>query len=234
MRFSRPLMSATLERRYKRFLADVVLPSGQRLTIHCPNTGAMTGCADPGSRVWYSTSEDPKRKYAHTLEIVETAAGDRIGINSARANAVVEDALREGRIPELASAQWTREVRIPGAKSRFDFRLEQAGGSPCYVEVKSLTLMLDGDWGAFPDAVSTRATRHVEGLARLRESGVRAVLLFCVQHSGVHRVKPADHIDPGYGAALRAAVATGVEVLCYGCRIDSQSICIDRRLPVTL
>lgn len=234
MRFAQPLKSATLARRYKRFLADVVLPSGQCVTMHCPNTGAMTGCADPGSRIWYSTSDDLRRKYAHTLEIVETDGGDRIGINSARANAVVEHALEARRIPELASAQWSREVRIPGEKGRFDFRLQQTDGSACYVEVKSVTMKLDDDWGAFPDAVSVRAKRHVEGLARLRKSGVRAVLLFCVQHSGVRRMKPADHIDPDYGAALRAAVAAGVEVLCYGCSIDSESIRIDRRLPIAM
>ncbi len=207
--------------------------------MHCPNTGAMTGCADPGSRVWYSTSADPKRKYPNTLEIVETAAGHRIGINSARANAVVDCALDRGRIEEIQARNVRREVRLPdaageGAGGRIDFVVAAPTGRDCYIEVKSVTLMLDDGWGAFPDAVSARATRHVEALARIRASGARAVLLFCVQHTGITRVRPADHIDATYARALRHAVASGVEVLAYGCAVDRLGIELCGRLPVAL
>jgi sugar fermentation stimulation protein A len=221
-------------RRYKRFLADVILPSGARVTMHCPNTGAMTGCATPGSRVWYSTSANSTRKYAHTLEIIETEQGDRVGVNSARANAVVAEALAAGRIDALQSRSWTREVAIPDASGRFDFLLQTNEGLPCFVEVKSVTLKLDGDSGGFPDAVSARARRHVAALAQVCAMDVRAALLFCVQHTGIRRVRPADHVDPAYGDALRAAVAGGVEVLAYGCAVTPTGIEIERRLPVEL
>lgn len=232
MRFEPPLHRGRLLRRYKRFLADVDV-DGDVQTLHCPNTGAMTGCADPGSEAWFSVSAGPRRKYPGTLEVVCTPQG-RVGVNTALANALVAEAIGAGRLPELAGYPTvSREVTIPDDRGRFDFCL---GGHsrPCWVEVKSLTLCLEDGSGAFPDAVSARALRHVQALEARQRAGERAVLLFCVQHTGIRCASPADHIHPAYGAALRAASGLGVEVLAYGCRIERDEISLTTPLPVRL
>ena len=229
MRFEPPLQRAILIRRYKRFLADVETPAGETLTLHCPNTGAMTGCAEPGSRAWYSTSANERRKYAHTLEIVEDRDGHHIGVNSARANALVVEALAAGMLPGFpADARVRREVAIPGQQGRLDLLVGDV-----YVEVKSVTLKL-ADSGAFPDAVSVRATRHLDSLARLARTGQRAALVFCIQHTGIDGVRSADEIDPDYGRALRRAVAGGVNVVAVRCRVSSTGIAPVGVVPVDL
>jgi len=222
MRLSPALASGRLVRRYKRFLADVEGAEGL-LTLHCPNTGAMAGCSDPGLEIWYSTSSAPGRKYPHTLEVVCTSRG-RVGVNTGRANALVAEALAGDRIRELTGyCQRSAEARIPGSRGRFDFLLQGSAGR-CWVEVKSLTWCGDEGRGAFPDAVSERALRHVQDLEERARQGDRAVLLFCVQHTGVRYATTADEIHPAYGAALRAASAAGVEVLAYGCCIERDRI----------
>lgn len=232
MRFAPALQRGRLLRRYKRFLADVETADGL-LTMHCPNTGAMSGCSEPGSEVWYSTAANRARKYPHTLEVV-CAADGRVGVNTSRTNALIDEALARGAIAELSGYdERTREAAIPGERGRFDFLLESAGGR-CWVEVKSLTLHTGDGRGAFPDAVSARALRHVEALAARRAEGDRAVLLFCVQHTAVRFATPADEVDPAYAAALRAAQQRGVEVLAYGCRIQRAAMTVTGPLPVRL
>ena len=255
MRFEPSLLPGVLVCRYKRFLADVEVAGQGVVTMHCANTGAMIGCDTPGSRVWFSTSTRPERKYAHTLEIVETAAGDRIGVNTMRANTVVEEALVAGRVLELVAERVRREVRIPDTGARED-QAPPVAGAPrrrlfhgrldfglyrsvteqepsTYVEVKSVTLAR-GSLGAFPDAVSDRARRHVEALAHCVEIGCRGVLLYCVPHTGIHRVTPADDIDTQYGIALRRAADAGVEVIAYGCTVSPREITLDGALEVVL
>lgn len=232
MKLSPPLAAGRLVRRYKRFLADVETRAGT-ITMHCPNTGAMTGCADPGCEVWYSTSTDPRRKYAHTLEVVCAPTG-RVGVNTARANRLVAEALGAGRVAPLQGyPQVAREAAIPGGHGRFDFRLHGAHET-CWVEVKSLTLCDADGRGAFPDAVSARAVKHVEALSARRRAGDRAVLLFCVQHTGVRYATAADEVHAEYGAALRRAVAAGVEVIAYACRVRRDEITLTDALPVRL
>ncbi len=231
MRFEPPLLRGVLVRRYKRFLTDIETATGETMTIHCPNTGAMLGCADPGSTIWYSTSANPRRKYRHTLELVRSAGGDLIGVNPSRANALVAEALEAGLLPGFPSnVAIRREVAIPGEAAaeggRFDLLVGDA-----YVEVKSVTLRL-ADSGAFPDAVSVRATRHVNALAQLARTGRRAALVFCVLHAGITAVRGADEIDPAYGKALRLAVAAGVRVIALGCRVTPRGIVPTGVLPV--
>ncbi len=227
------LTGVTLLKRYKRFLADVELDHGERLTVHCPNTGAMTGCADPGSRAWISQSDNPKRKYPHTLEFVETGHG-LVSVNTGRANQLVGEALREGRIEPLANltAEVKAEVAIPHGEGRFDFAVTD-GTSTAYVEVKSVTLYQSDGLGAFPDAVSERARKHVAALARCVAAGDRGVLLFCAQHCGIERVSLAAAIDPEYADAVADAARSGVEVLAVGCATDLATMQIDRALPFT-
>jgi sugar fermentation stimulation protein A len=238
MNFLPPLAEAILLRRYKRFLADVRLPDGDEITLHCPNTGAMLGCADPGSRVWYSHSNNSARKYPRTWELVETPDHHLVCVNTARANPLVEEALRQGRIATLAGyGVLRREVVVGGEGSRLDFVLCSHVMRPdeqCHVEVKSVTLMLPDGSGAFPDAVSARGTRHLRELLALREQGQRAVLLFCVQHTGIACVRPAAHIDPLYAQTLRHAVERGVEVLAWRSAINAQGMHLYESVPVDL
>jgi sugar fermentation stimulation protein A len=234
MDFESALRSGTLLRRYKRFLADIVTESGEQLTIHCPNPGAMSGCADAGSRVWYSQSHNAARRYPCTLEIVESLQGDLVGVNPARANSIVAEAIRAGRIARMTNVSIHREVPIPGERGRFDFRLDAPGDAAHFVEVKSVTWTRADKLGAFPDAKSERARRHVIALQRMREAGHRASMLFCVQHSGVTRMTIADDVDPGYGAAVRAAQRAGVEVNAYRTMVTPRSLVLVDEIPVEL
>jgi sugar fermentation stimulation protein A len=226
------LIRATLLKRYKRFLADVELDTGELLTVHCPNTGAMTGCAEPGSRVWLSLSDNPKRKYPHTWELVETASDDMACIHSAKANTLVRKAIEAGVVSELANyLSIQSEVKFGIEKSRVDLLLESAH-EKCFVEVKSVTLLHAAGLGVFPDAVSERGSRHLRELIEMKAQGHRAVLFFCVQHTGIKKVAPADLIDSVYAETFREAQAAGVEVLAYGASISPQAISLQTALPV--
>ncbi|MEL7554314.1 DNA/RNA nuclease SfsA [Pseudomonas protegens] len=235
MRFDPPLEEGRLLRRYKRFLADIETTTGELLTIHCPNTGSMLNCMVEGGQVWFSRSNDPKRKLPGTWEISETPQGRLACVNTGRANGLVEEALRSGLISELNGfTGLKREVPYGQENSRIDFRLDYPDG-PAYVEVKSVTLGFDGTpVAAFPDAVTQRGAKHLRELASLAREGVRAVQLYCVNLSGIDAVRPAQEIDPGYAAALREARAAGVEVLAYSVCLTAEQVCIDRRLEVLL
>ncbi|MDH1265562.1 DNA/RNA nuclease SfsA [Pseudomonas sp. GD03944] len=235
MRFDPPLEQAVLLRRYKRFLADIETASGERLTIHCPNTGSMLNCMSEGARVWFSRSSDPKRKLPGTWEIGETPHGRLAVINTGRANALVEEALRAGLITELAGfTALKREVPYGQERSRVDFCLEYPSGT-AFVEVKSVTLgFADSPVAAFPDARTERGAKHLRELASLARAGVRAVQLYCVNLSDIEAVRPAVEIDPAYGAALREAVDAGVEVLAYGAEVSADEVRLVRRLAVHL
>jgi sugar fermentation stimulation protein A len=195
----------------------------------------MSGCDVPGSQAWYSTSANPGRKYPHTLEVVVTELG-RIGVNTARANGLVREALEAGLLAEFSGFELVRaEVAIPDEPGRFDFLLREAQcGRPCFVEVKNMTLCDARGRGSFPDAVSERAVKHVKALERRVRAGDRAVLVFCVQHSGITRATIADEVHPAYGAAVRGAVAAGVEVCAYGCLIEPDEIRISSSIEIDL
>jgi sugar fermentation stimulation protein A len=227
-----PLITAKLLRRYKRFLADVELDNGELITVHCPNTGAMTGCAEPGSTVWLSVSNSPTRKYPHTWELVDTARGMAC-IHSARANAVVAEAFDAGMIPGFSTLEELRREVKYGAGSRADLVLVQGGGE-VFVEVKSVTLCLEGGQGVFPDAVSERGRKHLQELQTLSEAGTRAMMFFCVLHAGISRVSAAGDIDPRYRQALREAMEAGVEVQAWRADISPGQMCLTQQLPFTL
>ncbi|CAH6781588.1 putative DNA-binding transcriptional regulator of maltose metabolism [Vibrio chagasii] len=236
MQFNPPLESATLIKRYKRFLTDIKLPDGSERTIHCANTGAMTGCATPGNTVWYSTSDNAKRKYPNSWEISETDKGHRICVNTARANQLAVEAIENKTIVELLGYNALRtEVKYGSENSRIDILLEDNEKPPCYIEVKSVTLLdeqqkptkqetsTEGQ-GFFPDAVTTRGQKHLRELTEMVESGNRAVLLFTVLHSGIEKVSAAHHIDAKYSLLLKQAQDAGVEVLCYKAELSSTQI----------
>lgn len=233
MKFAHPLVAGTLLRRYKRFLADVALADGGTVTAHCPNTGSMLGCAEPGSPVWLSPARGAGRKLAFTWELVQVAEGALVGVNPGLANRLVAEALARDGIEELRGyPRLRREVRYGAENSRIDLLLEGAEGvPPCYLEVKSVTA-LAGTAAIFPDAVSARGTKHLRELTAVVASGARAALCFCVQRGDAVAVRPADEIDPLYGRTLRQALAGGVEVIAYRARVDPAGIELAERLPV--
>ena len=231
MRFPDPLVSGTLRRRYKRFLADVELPSGAELVAHCANPGSMLGLAEPGMAVWLSPSRNPARKLKYSWEIVAAKDG-LVGINTSHPNTLVAEALTADRIPELAGyGQVRREVRY-GRNSRIDFLLEGDDRPPCYLEVKSVTLKRGAEAAEFPDAVTARGTKHLEELAAMARSGARAVMLYLVQRGDCSHVEIAADIDPTYAEAFARALDRGVEALAYDCRVDPAFIELDRALAV--
>ena len=222
MRFDPPLIPATLVRRYQRFLADVRLTDGRTVTVHCPNSGAMTGCLGEGWPARLSSSDNPRRRHAHTLEMVHNGRC-WIGVHSARANRLAEEAVHGGMVSELAGATEVRREQRLGERSRIDLVVTRADGT-CYVEVKSVTLVDDRGRYAFPDAVTDRGRRHLDDLTEHAAGGGRAAMLYVIQRSDGAGFTTADAVDPEYGAALRRAAAAGVKVMAYRAEVSPEGI----------
>jgi len=236
MIFNPPLIQATLIKRYRRFLTDIRLESGETITIHCPNTGSMMNCLMPESRAWYLPSTDPNRKTKGTWVLATTPHGRIANINTHYANTLVEEALSEGLIKEAGTfKKLRREVKYGEENSRIDFCLTHEDDSLTYIEVKSVTLGFhDSTTAAFPDAVTERGTKHLRELTRLAENGVKTILLYCVNLSGITAVRPADEIDPEYGKALRLAQKAGVKIIAYGTELSPSEIKITHSIPVVM
>ncbi|MEO1200317.1 MAG: DNA/RNA nuclease SfsA [Pseudomonadota bacterium] len=230
-----PLLEGTLVSRYKRFFADVRLDDGTFVTAHCPNPGAMLGLKDPGLRAFLSTSDNPKRKLKHTLELVEADDGIKrtlVGINTGRPNALVEEAILAGRLLGLdATATLRREVKY-GASSRIDILLQAPDGAKTYVEVKNVHLVRSTGLAEFPDSVTTRGAKHLAELADMVAEGHRAVMVYLVQRGDCTHLDLARDIDPAYGKAFDAARVRGVEAMAIGCTIDPTRITANQ--PITL
>lgn len=230
MDFSAPLLAGRLRRRYRRFLADVTLDDGSETTAHCPNTGAMYGCDRPGSRVWLSRSDNPRRKYPLTWELVEAEDGVLVGIHSSRANRLVREALTAGALdglgrPAAIRPEVTVEPPAGERRIRVDFAVRFPGTSDeCLVEVKSVTASDRPGRGFFPDAVSARAARQLDALAGLARAGRRSLLIYCVQRGDVRCLRAAGEVDPAYAKALAAARAAGVEIRAWRWRVTPARI----------
>lgn len=232
MNFPSPLVRGTLVSRYKRFFADVVLEDGTPVTAHCPNPGAMLGLNTPGLPAWISRSDDPKRKLAHTLELVE-ADGGLVGINTMHPNRITAEALAADAIPEVAGyATHRREVRY-GLNSRVDFLLEHAERPPCWLEVKNVHLRRSGTLAEFPDCVAARSLKHLRELTAMVEAGQRAVMLFVIQRTDCDAFSACPELDPAYATGLAEAAAAGVEVLAYRCAITPAGVSLADRVPWT-
>jgi sugar fermentation stimulation protein A len=235
MRFPAPLIPATLIRRYKRFLADVVLESGETITVHVANPGAMLGLAAPSSRVWLSRSDSPTRKLPYSWELIEVdfgAGAELVGVSTGHPNALVAEAIAAGRIAELAGyGSVRREVKY-GRNSRVDFLLEQPGRPPCYVEVKNVHMMRRPGLAEFPDCVTARGAKHLDELGGVLAAGGRAVMLYIVQIGSADRMALARDLDPGYGAAFDRARAKGLEAIAYRCTIDCSALDVAGPVPV--
>ena len=231
MEFAAPLVPGRLLRRYKRFLADIELVSGETVTAHCANPGAMLGLNMPGLKVWVEPNDDPKKKLGYGWRLIEFGA-HWVGIDTAVPNRVVGEALRERRIPELADYTAIRpEVRY-GANSRIDFLLTGAGLPEAYVEVKNVHLMRQPGLAEFPDSVTRRGAKHLDELAAMAAQGHRAVMLYCVQRTDCDRLALAADLDPGYAAASARARAAGVEAMAWACAISRQGIALDQPVRI--
>jgi len=228
MNFPTPLVTGRLVKRYKRFLADVILDSdGSEVTAHCANPGSMLGLKEPGSRVWLSVSDNPKRKLKYSWEIME-ADGALVGINTAHPNKLVEEALAVGLIPELSEFGILRREVKYGRNSRIDILLESEGKPNIYVEVKNVHLMREAGLAEFPDSVTARGAKHLAEMADMVAEGQRAAMVYLVQRPDCDRLSFARDIDPGYGTAFEAARAAGVEAYAIGCRVSPEEITADR------
>jgi sugar fermentation stimulation protein A len=214
-------------------MADVVLETGETVTAHCANSGAMAGLKEPGSTVWLSPAANTDRKLKFTWELID-ADGGLVGINTSYPNAIVAEAIAAGAIPELSGYDGLRREVKYGRNSRIDILLEAEGRPACYVEVKNVHLRRDGTLAEFPDAVTARGAKHLVELGDMVAEGHRAVMLYLVQRMDCDRFAIARDVDPAYDAGLKVAMERGVEVLCYGCRLSTEEIAVDRTLVITI
>ena len=232
MKFDKPLVRGSLIKRYKRFLADVRLETGEVVTAHVANSGAMLGTSDPGLEVWLSPAAGPGRKLAWSWELCRVD-GFLVGVNTAHPNRIVAEAIAAGEIPELTGyGALKREVKY-GINSRIDILLTDSARPPCYVEVKNVHLK-QGDWAEFPDAVTARGTKHLHELSDMVAQGGRAVMVYLVQREDCNAFRPAVAIDPVYASALAKAIEDGVEAICYTCKMSLDGLVIGRPLPITV
>lgn len=230
MKFTYPLIHGRLERRYKRFLADVSLDDGTKAVAHCTNSGSMKTCLEEGAEVWLSPAADPKRKTRYTWEMIRIG-GDWVGINTSRPNALAFEWITRGLLPGLEGLEGLRR-EVKWEDSRFDLYGEQ-GDRACFIEVKNVT-MKEGERALFPDAVTERGRKHLQTLIRVKKAGMRAMMLYVVQRMDVRIFSPARAIDPAYGKALDEAVHRGVEIIVAQARVSPESIEFHRVLPVEL
>lgn len=231
MKFPAPLIPGRLVRRYKRFLADITLDNGAEITCAVPNTGSMMGLTDPGSRVFLSRSDNPKRKYAHTLEMVE-ADGIWVGVNTGLPNRLTEEAIRAGIILDLADYADLRREQKYGQKSRIDIMLDDPARGKAYVEVKNVHMMREAGLAEFPDTVTARGARHLDEMAEMVRQGHRAVMVYLVQRGDCERLRLCRDLDPAYCAAFDRATSCGVEAVAIQCQISPEEIAPAKRIPL--
>ena len=226
------LISGILVKRYKRFLADVEIKGGKIVTAHCPNTGSMKGCCEPGSPVYLSFHDNPRRKLKYTWELIEMPTS-LVGVNTLVPNRLVFESVKADMVPELSGYEKVdREVKV-SAHSRIDMALDAADRRRCFVEIKNFSLV-DNRVAMFPDAVTSRGLKHITELQTLVDAGFRGVMFYFIQRMDAEIFKPADHIDPEYGKGLRRAVKGGLEMFAYDVAIDLNGIRLNRKIPFEL
>ena len=232
IRFEPPLQRARLIRRYKRFLADIVLADGREVTAHCANPGAMLGLAEPGMDIWVQPSTNPKRKLQWSWILVELDGDRMAGIDTSLPNRIVGQALREGALPSLAGYDVVRPEQRYGENSRIDFLLQAAALPDAYVEVKNVHLNRQPGLAEFPDCVTARGAKHLIELSAVVAAGHRAIMLYLVQMTGCDRFSIAGDLDPKYAAEFKAARAAGVEVTVIDCEISPDAVALGREIPL--
>lgn len=238
MEFASPLTQAVLLKRYKRFLAEIVVNNQEHRVIYCPNMGAMTGCDTLGSRIWFSHSPNPRRKFPDTWELVEVDAGHLVCVNTQNSTELVKEAIENGVITELQGYAHLNVATNTLGEYAFDISLcppmPQESKPSCFVHINNVTLGDEIHRGFFPDAPTDKGVQQLKALIHAKETGYRAVLVYCVQHTGIERLFPADHIDPKYGSLLRQAMIAGVEIIAYRVDISLKEMSIAKPIEVVI
>ena len=213
-------------------MADVALENGEIVTAHCPNSGSMKECCEPGMPVYLSYHNNPKRKLKYTWELIEMPSS-LVGVNTQIPNQLVAKSIEAGVLQDFEYYDdMVREVKTP-FNSRLDILLTKHGKERCFVEIKNCTLVKEGV-ALFPDAVTSRGLKHLVEMRTLTSSGNRCVMFYLVQRMDAHMFQSADHIDPKYGRELRHAVEHGVEIMVYDVHIDLKTITLNREIPYKL
>lgn len=228
MKFAKPLVPGRLIKRYKRFLTDVTLDSGEEVTAHCTSTGTMLGLLEVGARVWLTPSDNPSRKLKYTWEMVESD-GVKVGVNTSHPNNLVAEAVAGNIIPEFTGYQKVRREVKYGQNSRIDLLLEGGVQPPCYIEVKNVHLRRGGV-AEFPDAVTGRGTKHLREMTELVRQGKRAAMVYVVQRDDCNVFRLAADLDPVYAQTATGAFAAGVEIYAYACDMQEDGIQLYRRM----
>lgn len=233
MIFDPPLVPATLIRRYKRFLFDATLESGEEITGFCPNTGSMRGLTAPGSPIWLSQHDSPSRKYRYGFELIE-AENTLVGVNTALPNRLAQEAIKARLVSDLAHYEVLRTEQRYGENSRIDLLLSVPGKADCYVEVKNVHFIREKGLAEFPDSVTARGAKHLQELAKLVQQGKRAVMLYIIQRDDCEALAICGDLDPAYGAAFTAALQQGVEAYAVKCAITADGIVPHVSVPLRL
>lgn len=226
MKFKTPLIQGKLIRRYKRFLADIELESGEIVIAHCTNSGSMKTCIQEGAPVYLTPVNDPKRKTKLTWEMI-FINGNWVGINTSVPNVLAFESIRDGKIKKLKGYSSVRREVVFG-DSRFDIFAEN-GHEKCFVEVKNVT-MKEGEFALFPDAVTIRGKKHLETLIQVKKQGIRAAMLYVIQRMDVEKFGLAKEIDPDYAATLKKAYKAGVEIIPVQAKVTPEEIEIVKEL----
>lgn len=230
MKFDKNLVHGRLIKRYKRFLADVTLDNGEIVTAHCTNSGSMKSCLEENAEVYLSPVNDPKRKTKFTWEMIKINK-DWVGINTGNPNKLAFDAVKNDEIEKLKGyTDVKREVKFDD--SRFDV-MAKNDSETCFIEVKNVTLK-EGNYALFPDAVTSRGKKHLETLAKVKEKGMRAVMLYIIQRTDVEIFAPAKDIDPEYAESLKKVYQKGVEIIPIQAKVTPQKIELIKELPFEL
>ena len=227
MKFKERLIQGTLIKRYKRFFADIKYKN-KIIVAHCPNTGSMKGLLSIGNKVWFSKSNNPKRKLKYTLEIIEVN-DKKIGINTLLANKIVLDALHSKKIKPLCKFENIKtEVKFSD-ETRFDFLLTN-DKEKCFLEVKNVSLFRDKNTAEFPDAVTVRGKKHLLELIKTKKKGYQSFILFLIQREKCDSFKIAKDIDNDYELTFKKAIINGIKILCYNCKISDEEIIINKQI----
>ena len=227
MKFNKKLLQGTLIKRYKRFFADIKYKN-KIITAHCPNSGSMMGLIDKENKVWFSISSNPKRKLKYTLEIIEVK-NEKVGINTLLTNKIVFEALSNKKIDTLIKFKNIKPEAKFSDKTRFDFFLSN-DKEKCFLEVKNVTLLREKKIAEFPDAITSRGTKHLNELGTAIKKGYQSYILYLIQREDCDSFKIAKDIDEDYRIAFVKALKNGVKILCYDCKLNSEEIKLNKQI----
>ena len=229
MKYKEKLLQGILIKRYKRFFADINFKN-QIITAHCPNSGSMMGLIEKGNIVWFSKSDNPKRKLKYTLEIIKVKK-NLVGINTLITNKLVLEALKSKKIKNLIPFNKIKTESKFSKNTRFDFLLFN-GKTKCYLEVKNVTLVRNENVAEFPDAITSRGTKHLNELINAKKCGYQSYILYLIQRENCKNFKIADDIDKDYKIAFNKAIKAGVKMLCYDCKISNEEVKLNNQIEL--